>query len=144
MRKLLTIAILAVALSTLSAHAEEVVDHKVVYHMNGPDVLYHKVFLRNIQNHLNALGPENMQAEVIMHGPGLDLLMHARQDEQIQASIDSLKTQGVAFKVCNNTLVGRNIDLKRDLYDVQDSDIIPSGVAGLATRQLEGWAYIHP
>lgn len=118
--------------------------HNVVYHMNGPDVAYHQMFLRNIQNHLNAIGAENMRAEVILHGPGLDLLIHAKQDQQLQARIDNLKLEGVKFKVCNNTLVGRDIDLKAELYDVQEADIIPSGVAGLAERQLEGWAYIHP
>ena len=31
-----------------------------------------------------------------------------------------------------------------DLYDVDDEDVVPSGVAEVAKLQLEGYAYIKP
>lgn len=144
---ILALASSVFALALAPAQAEEParpVEHKVVYHMNGPDLAYQKAFLNNIQNHINAIGTDKMDAVVVMHGEGLDLLKNAKTDEQLKARIDNLKLQGVHFNVCNNTLVGRKIDMEKDLYDVKPSDIVPSGVAELAKLQLKGYAYIHP
>ncbi len=62
----------------------------------------------------------------------------------MQATITGLKTQGVQFNVCANTLKGKNIDASHDLYDVKEGDIVPSGVAQLAILQGQGFAYIKP
>ena len=69
---------------------------------------------------------------------------NANADPQMQASIDALKGQGVAFKVCNNTLTGRKVNKDEDLYMVDAADIVPSGVAELAILQGQGFAYIKP
>ena len=60
------------------------------------------------------------------------------------AKIDSLKNQGVSFNVCANTVRGRNVDLKHDLYDVENDDVVPSGVAEVARLQAMGYSYIKP
>lgn len=117
---------------------------KVVYHVNGGDVQQNRAAMRNIQNHINAVGADRMDIRVVMHGPGLNLLINALEDEQLQASIDSLKLQDVAFQVCANTLVSRNLDISSDLYDATEADIIPSGVAHLSHLQLQGFTYIKP
>lgn len=56
----------------------------------------------------------------------------------------NLKGQDVGFEVCNNTLKGRKIDYKQDLWDVNAEDIVPSGVAELAILQSKGYVYIKP
>ena len=56
----------------------------------------------------------------------------------------NLKTQHVAFNVCNNTLVGRKIDYSKDLFEVFEDDIVPSGVAELSRLQQMGYTYIKP
>ena len=53
-------------------------------------------------------------------------------------------SRGVDFRVCNNTLEGRDIDAETDLFDVWPEDIVPSGVAELGKLQMEGFAYIKP
>jgi intracellular sulfur oxidation DsrE/DsrF family protein len=58
--------------------------------------------------------------------------------------VSNLKRQGVHFNVCNNTLVGKKIDYKNDLYDVSKEDIVPSGVAELAALQSKGFSYVKP
>ena len=55
-----------------------------------------------------------------------------------------LKGQNVRFVVCNNTLVGRDIDPDEDLFDVWEDDIVPSGVAELSYLQQLGFTYIKP
>lgn len=129
---------------------------KVVYHINYDDPKKQTGALRNIQNHINAVGAENMEIKVVLHGNGLAMLVnpdslekltkfkHANADDKMAANIDGLKDQGVAFNVCNNTVKGRKVDLKNDLYNVDEKDIVPSGVAELAKLQQEGFVYIKP
>ena len=68
----------------------------------------------------------------------------ANANDEMQARIAGLKQQGIQFQVCANTLKGRNIDARQDLYDVAEADIVPSGVAQLAILQSQGYAYIKP
>ena len=120
---------------------------KVVYHINetgGDDGSGYKGALGNIRNHIKAVGKDNLDLRVVMHGDGLDLLAKARDNQQLQGLISGLKNDGVRFLVCNNTLEGRDIDAEKDLFDVWPEDIVPSGVAELGKLQMEGFAYIKP
>lgn len=117
---------------------------KVVYHITDKDPAYVKRALGNIQNHINAVGRDNIDLKVVMNGDGLGMLMQAKDDKDIQSKISNLKDQGTAFEVCDNTLKGRKIDYKTDLYDVKDTDIVPSGVAEAARLQQKGYVYIKP
>ncbi len=129
---------------------------KVVYHINYDNPKAHAGALRNIQNHINAVGAENLDLKVVLHGNGLALLLepsaleklgkfkHANATEDMTAKIAGLKDQGVAFQVCNNTLRGRKVDYATDLYDVAKEDIVPSGVAEVAKLQALGYSYIKP
>lgn len=118
-------------------------EQKVVYHINYDDVKRQGGSLRNIQNHINSVGADRIDAKVVMHGNGLELLRHAKTNEGMQASIDNLKSQGVDFSVCANTLRGKNISLN-ELYDAKESDIVPAGVAEIAHLQQQGYVYIRP
>ncbi|MCA0920244.1 DsrE family protein [Pseudooceanicola nanhaiensis] len=120
---------------------------KVVYHINGDGGEGGKAYagaLNNVQNHINALGVENLEVRIVMHGNGVGLLKAAKENEKLQTQIGSLKSQNVVFNVCNNTLVGRKIDYENDLYDVWEQDIVPSGVAEIAYLQTQGFVYVKP
>jgi intracellular sulfur oxidation DsrE/DsrF family protein len=117
---------------------------KVVYHINYSDEAALKGALGNIQNHISAVGKDNIDLKVVMHGPGVDLLKIAKSNVEFESAVSNLKVQDVEFKVCNNTLKGKKIDYKKDLYDVSEADIVPSGVAELAKLQGEGYVYIKP
>ncbi len=127
---------------------------KVVYHVNGPDAQQQYAALGNVLNHLNAVGEQNMEVKVVMHGDGLSLLLYpedremtkmktANADERMQARIAGLKQKGVQFQVCANTLKGRNIKLE-NLYDAREGDVVASGVAQLSVLQMQGYTYIKP
>ncbi len=136
--------------------AEGYGQQKVVYHINYDNPKKQAGALRNIQNHINAVGAENLDLKVVLHGNGLSLLLdpdslskstkfkHANANDKMIAGIDGLKNQGVKFNVCANTVRGRKVDLKNDLYGVDQSDIVPSGVAELAHLQAQGYTYIKP
>jgi intracellular sulfur oxidation DsrE/DsrF family protein len=129
---------------------------KVVYHVNYYGAKAEGAALRNIQNHINAIGAENLDLKVVLHGNGVAMLMYpeavgkkgnkmkeGNADETMQAKVAGLRNQGIQFQVCANTLRGRKID-KADLYFVEEGDIVPSGVAQLAILQDQGYSYIKP
>ncbi|MCL7751090.1 DsrE family protein [Guyparkeria hydrothermalis] len=149
MKKMLTILALVIAAplalqsnAVLAADTEKT--KKVVYHVNKADMNTIKAGLRNVTNHINSPSGPETQIEIAVHGGGIAMLTEARMDPQLQAAIDNVKANGVEIKVCANTLRGKGLDVEEDLYDTQESDIVPSGVAHVADRQMEGWAYIHP
>ncbi len=127
---------------------------KVVYHVNYYGAKQEAGALRNIQNHINAVGAENLDLKVVLHGNGLAMLLdpaalksskmkEANGDDVMTAKVASLKDQGVQFQICANTLKGSKVTLN-DLYDASEGDVVPSGVAQLAILQSQGYAYIKP
>jgi len=125
---------------------------KVVYHINHDDPNAQAGALSNIQNHINAVGKENLDLKVVLNGKGISLLIKPNAlkntpgngTDEIPAEISGLKEQGVAFLVCANTLHANKMNYENDLYDVNQADIVPSGVAELARLQGMGYAYIKP
>lgn len=156
--KLLPRALLGAALAlglTQATLAGGYGKQKVVYHVNYDNPKAQAGALRNIQNHINAVGAENLELRVVLHGKGLTLLLEPDQaqytklkagnaTDKMTAKISGLKDQGVAFDVCANTLRGKKIDIEANLFDVSEADIVPSGVAELAHLQAQGFTYIKP
>ena len=127
---------------------------KVVYHMNVDDAQTQTATLGNIQNHISAVGSENIEVKLVMHGDGVSLVMEpdalkgtkmkaANATPEMQAKLSGLKQQGVKFEICANTLKGRNVPMDA-LYDADEADIVPSGVAELSRLQQMGYTYIKP
>jgi len=153
--KSVLIAALAGALALGVAHADDRYGkQKVVYHINYDDAKTQKAALGNIQNHINAVGRDNLEIKVVMHGDGVSLLLEpdaleetkmkaANATPEQEAKVAGLKDQGVKFEVCANTLKGRNVPLDA-LYDVDAEDVVPSGVAELARLEQMGFTYIKP
>ena len=157
MKKLVTLLAVGLFAWTAAVTAGQgYAKQKVVYHINGDNPKQHEGALRNIQNHINAVGADNLDLRVVMHGNGVAMVLlpealpnvpkfkSASANPQMQATIDGLKNQGVSFKICANTLKGRKVNREKDLYMVEEADIVPSGVAELAHLQTQGFTYIKP
>lgn len=117
-------------------------DIKTVYHVNtGVETI--AAILNNVRNHLNA--DPSAKLVVVTHGPGIDFLLEGAKDSkgrEFSGSVGDLSTKGVQFRVCNNTLVTRNIDPSKV---VMEAKIVPSGVAEVARLQAkEGFVYLKP
>ena len=145
MRKIISLTILGL-LALVAGCASLSGDHKqkVVYHINYNDEAQLKAALGNVKNHMSAVGQDKIEIIVVMHGNGVDLLKIANTNLDMQQKVIGLKKDGVAFEVCNNTLVNKKINYKNDLFDVSEKDIVPSGVAEVATLQQKGYVYIKP
>ncbi len=146
---------LTMLISSQSIANERYGKQKVVYHINYDNPKAQAGALRNIQNHINATGAENLDLKVVLHGKGISLLLEPDALENtklkfgnatdiVQAKISGLKDQGVDFNVCANTLKGKKVDYENDLYDVDPENIVPSGVAELSRLQAMGYTYIKP
>ncbi|MGA7179887.1 MAG: DsrE family protein [Thiobacillaceae bacterium] len=133
----------ALVLCSPSVHAasQEEAQIKVVYHID--DSSRASQAMRNIQNHLN--GSPGVKIVVVTHGKGIDFLLNNAKDERgnmYEASVANLTNQGVDFRVCNNTLKGRNLT-QDDV--IQEASVVPSGVAEVARLQArEGYVYLKP
>ncbi|MGI9388009.1 MAG: DsrE family protein, partial [Methyloligellaceae bacterium] len=62
-----TIAVTALAGGALAGGYGK---QKVVYHINYDHAKAQAGALRNIQNHINAVGKENLDLKVVLHGKG--------------------------------------------------------------------------
>lgn len=114
---------------------------RVVYHIDDTGRAIPAI--RNITNHLKAV--PNTKIVVVTLGLGVDFLLKDAKDDRgnpYEPMIDDLLLAGVEFRVCNNTLVARQIDKARVHPDVT---VVESGVAEITRLQLsEGYAYLKP
>ena len=125
--------------TSVFAHAQDI---KVVYHVNT-DVNTASAILGNVRNHLNA--DPKVKITVVTHGPGIDFLLEGAKDNkgrEFSVMVADLAGKGVHFRVCNNTLMTRNIDPSKVSMEAK---IVPSGVAEVARLQAkEGYVYLKP
>ncbi|MBI5259218.1 MAG: DsrE family protein [Burkholderiales bacterium] len=130
----------ALGLAAGGAWADEGV--KVVYHLTE-GVAQAARAIGNIRNHLAA--EPKTKIVVVTHGAGIDFLLDGAADTQGRAfsgAIGDLASKGIEFRVCNNTLTGRNIAKDRV---AMEATVVPSGVAEVARLQArEGFAYLRP
>lgn len=134
-----SIVVSTFALFFAVAHAQDI---KTAYHVNT-GIESAAAILNNVQNHLNA--DPKAKIVIVTHGPGIDFLLQDAKDSkgrEFSAGVGSLSAKGVEFRVCNNTLVSRNISPDKLLMETK---IVPSGVAEVARLQSkEGFVYLKP
>ena len=115
---------------------------KAVYHLtNGLEEAQRA--LGNVRNHLSA--DPTARIVVVTNGNGIEFLLEGAKDRNgnpFDISVQELKTRGIEFRVCNNTLTGRKIDRSKV---IPEASIVPSGVAEAARLQArEGFVYLRP
>lgn len=115
---------------------------KVVYHLVD-GVAQSTRAIGNIRNHLAA--DPSAKIVVVAHGQGIDFLLDGANNaagQPFSGSVSDLAAKGVEFRVCNNTLVTRQISADKVLLEAK---IVPSGVAEVARLQAkEGYVYLKP
>lgn len=115
---------------------------KVAYHMN--DLNWGFRGLKNIKNHLNALGDKNVEIVAVMHSSGGFILVDGKKDKKGRKfgdMIQELANRGVKFKICANTIRGKKISKNKINLN---AGVVPSGVAEIAELQYKGYVYVKP
>ncbi len=121
---------------------------KVVYHVNNIHTAMGA--LRNVKNHLNAVGDKNIEIIVVTHSSGAFAMVDGAMGKKNKKTgkvynftdaISALANRGVKFQICANTIRSKKID-KNKINEF--AEIIPSGVAHIAYLQQQGYLYIKP
>jgi len=115
---------------------------QIVYHLNDVNSAYG--VLRNINNHLNALGQDNAKIIAVAHSSGAYALVEGTHDKRghtFSMSVQKLARRGVTFQICANTI--RNKKIPKNSIN-PNAKIIPSGVDQVINLQQEGYLYIKP
>lgn len=134
MKKLIPFLILFFTL-TISTFYAQGKDHKVVFQFTLADSMQQKAFSNQLKN-LRKHWPDAM-IEVVAYNQGIDFLMTKRTRHH--DIISDLKSKGVRFVVCQNTMNQRNI--KADEL-IPEAEIVPAGIAEIVEKQEQGWSYI--
>ena len=121
---------------------------KVVYHINNIHTATSA--LRNVKNHLNAVGDKNIDLIVVTHSSGAFAMVDGAMGKKnkktgkvykFNDAIAGLANRGVKFTICANTIRGKKIN--KNLIN-ENVEIIPSGVAEVAFLQQKGYVYVKP
>lgn len=124
---------------------------RVVYHIDTPDIDVQLAALRVIDNHLNEVGDDNVEARVVLQGAGVSMLLppgihgsglFGNAGDRTQVRIADLKVRGVNFYVCDNSLNRRGIEARDILYDTGPDEIVHSGLAEIVRLQAAGYTYV--
>ena len=111
--------------------------HKVVFQFtNANDTLQQKAFVKQLENTTD-YWPE-AHYEVVLYNQGIELVMNS--NTHYKEKLLLLKSKGVKFVVCENTLKNRKIDKKSLFTDLVD--YVPAGIAEIVLKQEQGWSYI--
>jgi len=115
--------------------------NKIVIQVSTDDKRTQKIALNNAVNLQKALGPDNIDIEIVAYGPGLGMLAEGSS----QASrIPSLAMQEIKFSACGNTMKkmakkkGSPVVLLEGVGEVQ------AGVLRIMELQQQGYAYVRP
>ncbi|MFN4313963.1 MAG: DsrE family protein [Chitinophagaceae bacterium] len=125
----------ASASGTESRESDQI-KHRIVMHMSSSDTLVWKGLMNNIK-HLREGWGETVAIEVVVHGPGIAMLMKEKTTQR--QKIGAFTKEGIVFVACENTLRERKID-KASI--IPEAGFVPMGVGEIVMKQEQGWSYI--
>ena len=116
---------------------------KLVVALTSDDKGIQGMKLRNIANSLKAADAWHgkFTVKMVLYAKGLTLLKNP--DDATRKQLDMLRSRGVQFEVCDNSLVEQGVDFHA-LYNVTDADIVPSGFAEVAYLQARKHYVVDP
>ena len=138
--KLLLIAI-ASLLFTINAEATGHSHHKLVIQVSSADQKAMNIALNNAVNVQTAYGMDNVDVEIVAHGPGLKMLTASHK---LNKRVSSLAQQDITFSACDNTMkkMAKKSGKKPKL--TEGVQVVSAGVTRLIELQEAGYSYIRP
>lgn len=139
--KAYVIAILLIAflpVHAMAATKNKTPGHKVVFQVSDSEPQKWYLTLSNAKNVQQELGRENVQIEVVVYGPGLDMVV---LETEMAEKIDEAVKSGVKIVACENTMIGHKLT-RADMYPAVG--YVKAGVVELMRLQRAGWSYIRP
>jgi uncharacterized protein len=143
-RTFATLVAITLSLASFCAEAADAVSQAVAAHekvvIQVSDSIPGKwnLALNNARNLQEALGKDNVDVEIVVYGPGIDML---KFESEVAPRIDKAVADGVKIVACENTMKSMKLT-KPDM--LSSIGYVPAGVVELIRKQREGWAYIRP
>ncbi|WP_447975089.1 DsrE family protein [Nitrospira sp. Kam-Ns4a] len=117
---------------------------KVLYHVDGKDPEVAKYALALINKHIDAEGgPENIDVELIVHGPALELFENDTVDPELKKRFEQAMSKGVHAEMCQVSMKLYNKTLD-NLVKGFVATLHPVAVKRIADLQQQGYIYIKP
>jgi len=117
---------------------------KVLYHVDGKDPEVAKYALALINKHIEAEGgPDNIDVELVVHGPALALFEKDKMDPEMTKRFDQIIEKGVKAEMCQVSMkmFGKTLD---NLAKGFVATLHPVAVKRIADLQQQGFLYIKP
>ncbi|MCB1874740.1 MAG: DsrE family protein [Chromatiales bacterium] len=138
---LLAAAVLCQSSLALAADDESLAAHKVVIQVSVADPQVHQMALNNAANLQKALGPDNVDIEIVAYGPGLNIMTNRSPES---SRIPSMAMQNIVFSACGNTMRNQAQRMGREPQLVEGVRVVPAGVVRIMELQEKGYTYIRP
>jgi intracellular sulfur oxidation DsrE/DsrF family protein len=110
--------------------------HRIIMQLTSADPEVHKGLMNQLQA-IKARWADSVKIEVVIHGPGMDLLI--KDKSPWQDKISEFRKKGVEFLACENTMRQKNIS-KESL--ISDIGFVPFGLVYIVEKQEQGWSYL--
>jgi hypothetical protein len=143
-----TVAALSLVAFPLSQNWAEAAEGKakvkVLYHVDGKDPEVAKYALALINKHIEAEGgPENIDVELVVHGPALELFENDKMDPEMKKRFEQVVAKGVHAEMCQVSMKLYNKTLD-NLVKGFVATLHPVAVKRIADLQQQGYIYIKP
>lgn len=94
--------------------------------------------LNNARNLQEAVGKDKVDVEIVVYGPGIDML---RMESEIGNKVDKAISEGVKIVACQNTMKAQKL-MQSDM--LPSVGYVPAGVVEIIRKEKQGWAYLRP
>ncbi|MCK1738581.1 hypothetical protein IVA79_32600 [Bradyrhizobium sp. 138] len=141
------LALLAFA-AILPASAQQVplqdkpfAEHKIVLQLSDGDARKQALVLSVANNLLKAYDPDKIAIEVVVFGPGIDLLLSGSERRK---QVESLIAQGVRFDICLNTVDTIERETGKRPEFIQAATPVQVGVGQILLLSENGYTVVRP
>lgn len=136
--KVLALLAVAILIPNLSFAA----DRKMAIQLNSSDPLTQKMALLNARNLKAVIGKGNIDVELVVYGPGLNILKKDRKNS-LRVK-DLMDRYGLKVSVCEGTLKGyaKRHGSEPDIIDGVSR--VTTGAIRILELQEQGYAYMRP
>jgi intracellular sulfur oxidation DsrE/DsrF family protein len=111
---------------------------KVVFQVSDGDPKKWNLALNNMKNVQEALGRDKVEIELVVYGPGIDML---KAESTAGNRVSEAVADGVKVVACEVTMKAQKLTKDDMLGSI---GYVPGGVIELMKRQKQGYAYIRP
>lgn len=120
----------------MPAQAEE--KAKLVIQVSDNDTGKWNLALNNAKNIQKDLGKANVELEIVVFGPGINMLKaESEVGNRVAEAVDS----GIKVLACQNTMRNQKLNKEDMLGSV---GYVPAGVVEIIQKQHQGYAYLRP